>query len=138
MASAFFLWHSVVSKGADALVTPGDKPDGYGRVENDCGDSIEFFVRLERGVVGDVTCTVHGCANVLVCAQAAVLLARGKRLGDARGATAPERILEALDGKLPEHERHCAEMASRAVAEALADAAANLREPWRRLYRTRG
>jgi len=123
---------------ANAAMVPGDKPDGYGRVDNECGDSIEFFVRLEGGVVGEVTCGVRGCANVLLCAQTAVLLARGQPLGNARAATAPERILEAAGGALPEHEQHCAEMASRALAEALADAAASLREPWRRLYRTRG
>lgn len=113
------------------------QPDGYGRAVNECGDYIEVFVRLVDGVVDDIKCDAHGCANVLICAQAAVLLARKKSLGDARRATATARIIEALAGQLPEHELHCAEMASRAVAEALEDAATSMREPWRKLYRTR-
>jgi len=116
---------------------PGDKPDGYGRAENQCGDSIEIFVRLKGGALDDVSCGAHGCANVLMCAQAAVLLARDKTLGDARRATSAEAIVAALGGQLPEHELHCAEMASRAMARALEEAAQSAREPWRRLYKTR-
>jgi nitrogen fixation NifU-like protein len=109
-------------------------PDGRGRSESECGDSIEILLALDAGVVTQAAYRIEGCSFTLVCGRVAAELARGKTLAEARRATRPEDIEAALGG-LPEGNRHCAELASEAVAEALTDAAANMREPWKKHYR---
>jgi NifU-like protein involved in Fe-S cluster formation len=113
---------------------PMSDPDGYGRAESDCGDAIEIFVALDAGVVVEAGYRIEGCAFTVVCGRAAATLIRGKTLAEARRASASEQIEAALGG-LPAANRHCAKLASDAVAEALVDAAANMREPWKRHYR---
>lgn len=113
---------------------PMKEPDGYGRRESDCGDSIEIFVALDAGVVTEAGYRIQGCAFTLVCGRAAASLVRGRTLAEARRATRPEDIEAALGG-LPEANRHCARLASDAVGEALTDAAANMQEPWKKHYR---
>jgi len=117
-----------------ASSAPIANPDGHGRSETECGDSIEIFLALDAGIVTRAGYRIEGCAFTLVCGRAAAELARGKTLAEARRATRPEEIEAALGG-LPEGNRHCAELASEAVAEALIDAAANMREPWKKHYR---
>ena len=117
-----------------ASSAPMANPDGYGRCESECGDAVEIFVALDAGVVTDAGYRVSGCAFTLVCGRAAASLLRGKTLAEARRTTRPEDIEAALGG-LPEANRHCAELASNAVSEALVDAAANMQEPWKKHYR---
>jgi nitrogen fixation protein NifU and related proteins len=113
---------------------PMNEPDGYGQCESECGDSVEIFIALDAGVVTDAGYRIQGCAFTLICGRAAASLLRGKTLAEARRTTRPEDIEAALGG-LPEANRHCAELASKAVSEALVDAAANMREPWKKHYR---
>ena len=113
---------------------PMAEPDGQGRCESDCGDVVEIFVAVDAGVVTEAGYRIQGCAFTLVCGRAAAELVRGKTLAEARRATRPEQIDAALGG-LPEANRHCAELASNAVSEALVDAAANMQEPWKKHYR---
>jgi NifU-like protein involved in Fe-S cluster formation len=122
---------------ASALTTsslPTREPDGYGRSESDCGDTVEIFVVLDAGVVAEAGYRIQGCAFTLVCGRAAADIVRGKTIAEARRTTRPEHIEAALGG-LPEANRHCAELASNAVSEALVDAAANMQEPWKKHYR---
>ncbi len=110
------------------------KPDGYGKRTSDCGDSIELFLEIRDGVVKNARYEMNGCNFTLACARAVTALATGCDLSDVMKATTPGKIDEALGG-LPEHNKHCAELASEAMSEAVTDAAVTSREPWRRLYR---
>jgi nitrogen fixation NifU-like protein len=113
---------------------PMKEPDGYGRRAGECGDTVEIFVALDAGVVVESGYRIRGCAFTLVCGRAAASLVRGKTLSEARRTTRPVDIEAALGG-LPEANRHCAELAAAAIADALTDAAANMREPWKQHYR---
>jgi len=126
-----------------ALVVAGEPPpragamrgaDGYGKSVIDCGDTVEIYLRLEKGEVVDTTYLVKGCVFTLACAREAAALVRNKCLADARRDTSPDGIAASI-GDLPEENEHCAELASEAVAKALEDAAASMREPWRKTYR---
>ncbi|MCP4676358.1 MAG: iron-sulfur cluster assembly scaffold protein [Deltaproteobacteria bacterium] len=112
----------------------GRKPDGYGKKTSDCGDTIELFLEIRKGVVKSAKYDVDGCNFTLACARAVTALALGCVLGEVKAATTSEKIDETLGG-LPEHNRHCAMLASEAMYEAVTDAAITSREPWRKLYR---
>ncbi|MCP4603967.1 MAG: iron-sulfur cluster assembly scaffold protein [Proteobacteria bacterium] len=112
------------------------EPDGYGEKISECGDTIKLFLTIQQGVVKDVSYEVNGCTFTLACAHAVAQLARGKAVNEVARSTSPERIDE-LTGGLPEANKHCAEFASEAMAEALKDAVIGQRDSWRKLYRKR-
>ena len=117
-----------------AASAPIHRPDGYGRAESECGDTIEISVAVDAGVITRSAFQLTGCAFTLLCGRAAAEIIPGKTIAEARRLTAPALIAAALEG-LPEANAHCAELASQAVAEALTDAAANTVEPWKKHYR---
>jgi NifU-like protein involved in Fe-S cluster formation len=141
MASAFDIesrgatsGSGVSSPALTAASQPISNPDGHGWCESECGDFVEILVRLDAGIVTDSGFHIQGCAFTVVCGRAAAALVRGKTLAEARRATRPECIEAALGG-LPDANRHCSELASNAVAEALIDAASHISEPWKKPYR---
>jgi nitrogen fixation protein NifU and related proteins len=109
-------------------------PDGHGKQSSDCGDTMEVFLREKEGRIVKVGFNIHGCNFTLDCARAAGELVEGKTIKDARQAVTPEQIEKHLGG-LPEHNRHCAEMASEVMIEALAEVVVHSQEPWKKLYR---
>ncbi len=107
--------------------------DGYGRDMSDCGDLIEFYLNIENDLVSNVTCRVRGCNNAKISARAAGMLVKNQSIQNAMKLASPETINDLA--KLPEPNRHCADLASNAMKTALKNAASNAREPWRKLYR---
>jgi len=110
------------------------QPDGYGRQTRECGDTIEIYVILRNGLIDSASFETNGCIYSVACANAAVHLALGKSLPEARSITAAS-IVDYLE-TLPEHERHCAELAATVLQLALTDAQETLRLPWRKFYRS--
>lgn len=111
------------------------QPDGYGRQTRECGDTVEIYVVLRDGRIESASFESNGCIYSVACANAAVHLALGMSLPEARSITAAS-IVEYLE-TLPEHERHCAELAAAVLQLALTDAQETLRLPWRKLYRSK-
>ena len=109
------------------------QPDGCGRQTRECGDTIEIYVVLRDGIIDSASFETNGCIYSVACANAAVHLALGKSLTEARGINAAS-IIDYLE-TLPEHERHCAELAAAVLQLALNDARESLRRPWRKFYR---
>lgn len=107
--------------------------DGRGKRSSDCGDTIEFFLNIKNDTVTDVRFQIRGCNNTLTAAQAAATLVAGKKVKEAMRVSAPEEI--DAKAQLPEPNKHCANLASDALKEALRNAVVNSREPWRKLYR---
>jgi nitrogen fixation NifU-like protein len=94
-----------------------ENPTGWGRVTGSCGDTMEFFLRVDNGSVSDASFTTDGCGCSAVCASVACELAIGKEpevVADIRG----EAILEVL-GDLPEEDVHCAFLAAETLQAAL-------------------
>jgi len=109
-------------------------PDGVGKRISDCGDTIEIQIALDGQILKHVSYSVHGCSFTLVSARAAVALIRGKTIQEARSVAQPDIIDNALGG-LPEHNKHCTELAAEAAQEAIRNAVISSREPWKKLYR---
>ncbi len=109
-------------------------PDGYAKKSSDCGDTIELFLEVDNGLIRSVNYEVCGCQFTLACARAVVELARGQAVNEIRTRTTAVKIDEVLGG-LPATNKHCADLASAAMSEAVTEAAIASREPWRKLYR---
>lgn len=96
-----------------------DEADGYGLVFGSCGDTMEFFVRLNGGRIGEVSFMTDGCGPTVACGSMVTQMAQGKSPAEAAAIEAAEVIL-ALDGLPPEHV-HCATLAVSTLHQALAD-----------------
>ncbi len=83
--------------------------DANTRLKGPCGDTMEFWLKIELGKIVCATYTTDGCVNSLVCGCAAALLAEGKTLEEAKALT-KQQVL-ALAGPVPQESRHCAVLA---------------------------
>ena len=99
-----------------------DEADGYGIVFGSCGDTMEFFVRLNGDRIQDVSFMTDGCGPTIACGSMVTRMAKGKSLTEAAAIEGADVIL-ALDGLPPEHV-HCATLAASTLQEAIADCAA--------------
>jgi len=109
------------------------QPDGHGRASSDCDDSIEIFLRVQGARITGISFLSTGCGATLSSASMATELADGQSLGAALQIRAQD-IADGLDG-LPAANFHCAQMAARALHDAVQDAYRSAREPWKKLYR---
>jgi nitrogen fixation protein NifU and related proteins len=94
-------------------------PDGAARLTGECGDTMEIFLKFENNRVTDASYFTDGCASSAICGSFAAELAIGRDpddLVDVIGAT----VLHAI-GRLPESDRHCADLAAATLREALND-----------------
>ncbi|MBI5500102.1 MAG: iron-sulfur cluster assembly scaffold protein [Deltaproteobacteria bacterium] len=106
---------------------------GIGRAESECGDRCEMHVWLGCATIERCEFRVRGCTNTLAAAAAAAAFAQGRAPGDVLALHAPE-LLPRI-GELPPGTEHVADLAVRALHEAVLDAFRNRREPWRAAYR---
>jgi nitrogen fixation NifU-like protein len=108
-------------------------PDGYGHCSRECGDSLEIFLSARDGLIKLAAFYTDGCIYTVACANTVVQMVEGKTAQEA-WAVSPRHIVDFLE-TLPKRERHCAELAVRALRLALLDLKQTERQPWTRLYR---
>ncbi|NLV44906.1 MAG: P-loop NTPase [Candidatus Hydrogenedentes bacterium] len=96
-----------------------EEPDGHARITGPCGDTMEFWIQVEEGIVTAASFTTTGCGPSRACGSMATELAEGKTVREA-GRIEQKDILEALDG-MPEEHQHCALLASNTLKAAVAD-----------------
>ena len=94
------------------------EPDAYGIVHGWCGDTIEFYLRVDGGRIEEAAFTTDGCGPSVACGNRLARMVQGLSLGEAVGIR-PEDLIVALDG-LPEDSAHCAELAVNTLREAIA------------------
>ncbi|MBU0973468.1 MAG: iron-sulfur cluster assembly scaffold protein [Proteobacteria bacterium] len=94
-------------------------PDGTGKRTGDCGDTIAFFIMVEKGILSRVSFEVQGCLNTVACSNTVVRLARGLRVEKA-WEILPDHVALFLE-TLPDDHYHCAELAVGAFYLALSD-----------------
>jgi len=98
-----------------------DRPDGYATLTGECGDTVEFFLRVADGKIEDTAFMLDGCISAFASMAAAAEMARGRTLRGCLGIN-QSAIAEYLGG-MPEEDRHCALLAARALQRALRDCA---------------
>ena len=109
------------------------KPDGHGKRTGQCGDTIEFFLTVQRDRLQSISFDADGCMNTVACANTVIHLAEGKTIAEAWEINA-EDIITYLE-TLPLEENHCAELAIGAFYLALTNLQELQRTPWKKLYR---
>ncbi len=108
-------------------------PDGYGKRQGACGDTVEIFLKMDEGRISRTMFDTDGCMNTNACANTLSLLTEGKSFENAWEVTA-EDIINYLES-LPAGEHHCAELAVGAFYLALSDYQKYRRSPWKKLYK---
>jgi nitrogen fixation NifU-like protein len=93
--------------------------DGYGLVVGPCGDTMEFFLRLNGERIEEAAFMTDGCGPTVACGSMLTRMAQGKSLAEAAAIEAAEVII-ALDG-LPAEHVHCATLAVNTLQQAIAD-----------------
>lgn len=94
--------------------------NGIGEVGNSkCGDIMRMYIKVEDGVITDVSFKTFGCGAAIATSSMATELIRGKTLEEALKLT-NRAVMEALDG-LPPVKVHCSVLAEQAIKAAIAD-----------------
>jgi nitrogen fixation protein NifU and related proteins len=98
-----------------------DSPDGFARVTGSCGDTMEIFLKVDKGVISDSSFQTDGCNPSKASGGMVAYMVRGKSIDIVQRLT-PEDILDELGG-LPEENEHCASLAVDTLKKALEDMA---------------
>lgn len=95
-------------------------PSGVGEVGNPkCGDIMRMYIKVEKGVITDVSFMTFGCGAAIATSSMATEMIKGKSIEDALKLT-NKAVMEALDG-LPPVKVHCSVLAEQAIKSAVAD-----------------
>ncbi|MFH2046150.1 MAG: iron-sulfur cluster assembly scaffold protein [Pseudomonadota bacterium] len=108
-------------------------PDGYGKKEGDCGDTVELYLKTRGDIIETASYNVNGCLNTVACANTIIDMIEGKTL-DKAWDVIPEDVAQYLE-TLPEDHFHCAELAVGALYLALANVKELRRDPWKKAYK---
>ena len=94
--------------------------NGVGEVGNAvCGDIMKMYLKIENGIIEDVSFKTFGCGAAIATSSIATELIKGKSLDEALKLT-NKAVVEALDG-LPPAKVHCSVLAEQAVKSAISD-----------------
>jgi nitrogen fixation NifU-like protein len=91
--------------------------DAVARILGWCGDTMQFYLRLDGGRIEAATFTTDGCGPTVACGNMLARMVCGMSLSEA-GQIAPRDLIRALDG-LPEENLHCADLAVNTLRKAL-------------------
>jgi len=94
----------------------------FARAENPvCPDTVELYLRIEGETVSAARFQADGCPAAIASAAAVTEIVAGKTRREALDLSV-EQLVDYLGG-LPEHKRHGAEIAVRALREAVSTGA---------------
>ena len=93
------------------------KPDAHAIYTGPCGDTMEFFLKIEDGVIKEAKFQAIGCAGSFSSGSALSDMIRGKTLEDAEKIEEQD-ILDYLDG-IPAPKIHCACLSKRTLQRAI-------------------
>lgn len=88
------------------------------RLSGPCGDTMEFWLHVRKGLIFDVTFTTDGCKNSIMCGRAAANLVKLRTLEGADLLTQKD-VLKAV-GEIPQESHHCALLAANTLKAAIA------------------
>ena len=98
---------------------PLDRFDGHARITGPCGDTLEFWLRVNEGRIAAASFTTTGCGPSRAAGSMATELAIGQPPTEAAQIEQAD-ILAAL-GSLPKESEHCALLASNTLKSAIED-----------------
>jgi nitrogen fixation NifU-like protein len=84
-----------------------------------CGDSMQLWIKVDRGRIADIKFQSSGCAGAVATSSMTTVLARGKTIEEAKRITDADVIL-ALEG-IPSRDGSCILSGISALLEAIKD-----------------
>ena len=94
--------------------------NGVGTVGNaKCGDIMRMYIKVENGIIIDVTFKTFGCGAAIATSSMATEMVKGKTVEEALQLT-NQAVADALGG-LPPVKMHCSLLAEEAVKAAIED-----------------
>ena len=101
--------------------------DGVGSEGNPvCGDMMEFYIKVDDGLLTDVKYKTFGCGAAIACSSMVSEMAKGKTLAEAKKITNADVAAE-LEG-LPKNKLHCSNLGADALHKAIEDYESKARE----------
>jgi len=94
-------------------------PTSSSYLKGPCGDAMEFYLVIEKGMITEIKYYTDGCHATKACAAMAAKLAHGKNIKEALAISAGEVIAE-LKG-LPDDHLHCSILSVSTLYRAIAD-----------------
>lgn len=95
-----------------------ETPTAVGEVSNpDCGDSTIIYLKVENGIIQDVTFETFGCAAAVASSSILTEMIKGKTIDEAYQMT-EAAVAEELGG-LPEKKMHCSVIGVEAMRKAI-------------------
>ncbi|MBW1764844.1 MAG: iron-sulfur cluster assembly scaffold protein [Deltaproteobacteria bacterium] len=91
--------------------------DGFAYRTGSCGESMGIYLKFINQLVEKASYVTDGCASSNICGSFTAEMAIGKSPDELLGIT-PDEITKKAGG-LPDHDRHCAELASGVLQAAL-------------------
>jgi len=85
--------------------------------EGSCGDTMQFFLKIENGIIKKVNFITDGCGATVAAGSQTTMMVEGKSLQYAENLQ-PNDIEEAIGG-LPDDHKHCAELAATTLRRAI-------------------
>lgn len=92
-------------------------PDASAVVKGSCGDTMEFYLRIEDDRAKRIEFMTDGCGPTVACGSRLIKMAEGKTLHQIE-AIEEEDLIKSLDG-LPEENLHCAELSIKTLRKAV-------------------
>jgi nitrogen fixation NifU-like protein len=96
-----------------------DSPDAYSKFTGSCGDTMEFYIKVNEGMIADSSFQTDGCGTTAASGGMVAEMIKGMKV-DKIKKIKPRTVLKALGG-LPKESEHCATLALRTLNEALED-----------------
>ena len=96
-----------------------ENPDGYGKIDGICGDTMEIWLKISGGMIADASFLTNGCMSSQLCGSAATFLAKGEHLIDALNISAADiiHLFKHFEGI----EAHCAILSVSTLYRAIAE-----------------
>ncbi|HID19651.1 MAG TPA: iron-sulfur cluster assembly scaffold protein [Methanophagales archaeon] len=95
------------------------KPDAHAIYTGPCGDTMEFFLNIEDGVIKEATFQAIGCAGAFSSGSALTEMIMGMTVEEAEKID-EEKIIDYLGG-IPTQKVHCTCLSKRTLQKAIKD-----------------
>ncbi len=89
----------------------------FGRITGSCGETMEFYLKIDGDTIVDVRFDSDGCRASKACGSVAAELVKGRSIDDAV-LIGGDTILMMIEG-LPPEDVHCAYLAAETLHEAV-------------------
>ncbi len=93
------------------------KPDGAAEITGPCGDTMEFYLRVNNETIDEISFYTDGCGATIACGSMTTRMVKEKGVEEA-GKLTSQDIIDALDG-LPEENLHYGKLAADTLQKAL-------------------